>query len=133
MKMIGLYNRSMMLDALHGVAARPFTRGLGWTMEEVEVYLVGVRRDLMDASQHGTQEIVVNHGALPEPGTAGYAGYVEDKNHDLFMQVTVNAREREPDVWRQLFAQADERFRFVDFWRPERLRMWFVEAEWTGE
>lgn len=65
MKMIGLYNRSMMLDALYGVAVRPFTRGLGWTLEEVEVYLVDVRRDLMDASQHGYTPFHVVTGRKP--------------------------------------------------------------------
>lgn len=53
LKMIGLYNRSMVHDALYGVAVRPFTHGLKWTVEELEVYLVDVRKELADSSQHG--------------------------------------------------------------------------------
>lgn len=49
------------------------------------------------------------------------------------MQVTVNAREREPDDWRELFRRADERFKFNGIWQPEKSRMWFIEAEWIGE
>jgi hypothetical protein len=51
---------------------------------------------------------------------------------DMFMQVTVNAREREVDDWAELFKQADERFKFLKVWKPEKSRMWFIEAEWTG-
>ncbi|WAO93433.1 Hypothetical protein NCS54_01098100 [Fusarium falciforme] len=53
MKMVGLYNRSMIYDGLHGIAMGPFTRGLKWTPQEVELFLVGVRKGLMDSSQHG--------------------------------------------------------------------------------
>ncbi|KAF7556943.1 hypothetical protein G7Z17_g988 [Cylindrodendrum hubeiense] len=35
MKTIGLYNRSMIADGLHGISMGPFTRGLKWTPEEV--------------------------------------------------------------------------------------------------
>lgn len=53
MKTIGLYNRSMIFDGLHGLTMGPLTRGLKWTPEEVEVWLIGVRKGLMDSSQHG--------------------------------------------------------------------------------
>lgn len=33
MKTIGLYNRIMIYDGLHGLAMGPFTRGLKWTPE----------------------------------------------------------------------------------------------------
>ncbi|KAH6984357.1 S-adenosyl-L-methionine-dependent methyltransferase [Ilyonectria sp. MPI-CAGE-AT-0026] len=53
MKTIGLYNRSVIYDGLHGIAMGPLTRGLKWTPEEVELYLVGVRKTLMTSNQHG--------------------------------------------------------------------------------
>ena len=53
MKTIGLYNRSVVHDALHGSAMKPFTHGLKWTPQEVEVFLISVRRDLFSTSQHG--------------------------------------------------------------------------------
>ncbi|CAK7271502.1 hypothetical protein SEPCBS57363_004654 [Sporothrix epigloea] len=52
MKTIGLYNRSTMYDGLHGIAMGPLTRGLKWTPEEVEVFLVSVRKDLLDSRVH---------------------------------------------------------------------------------
>lgn len=77
-------------------------------------------------------KIIINDGALPEPGTAGYIDERTMRTLDLFMQVTVNAREREPDDWRQLFRRADERFQFNKIWKPENSCMWFIEVEWTG-
>lgn len=67
LKTIGLYNRSMIHDALYGVAVRPFTRGLKWSPEEVEVYLIDVRKELMDSSnsQHGYTPFTVVFGRKP--------------------------------------------------------------------
>ncbi|KAH7177019.1 S-adenosyl-L-methionine-dependent methyltransferase [Dactylonectria macrodidyma] len=66
LKTIGLYNRSMIYDGLHGISMGPFTRGLKWSPEEVEVYLVGVRRGLMDSSQHGYIPFHVVIGQKPK-------------------------------------------------------------------
>ncbi|KAF5559592.1 TAM domain-containing protein [Fusarium phyllophilum] len=52
LKMIGLYNRSVIYDGLYAITIGPFTRALGWTPEEVEVFLVKVRKDLKDPSVH---------------------------------------------------------------------------------
>ncbi|KAL1892379.1 hypothetical protein Sste5346_007117 [Sporothrix stenoceras] len=52
MKMIGLYNRSTVYDGLHGITMGPLTRGLKWTPEEVELFLVRVRKDLMNSRIH---------------------------------------------------------------------------------
>lgn len=52
LKKIGLYNRSMIYDGLQGISMGPFTRGLKWTPAEIEVFLVGVRKGLMDSSAH---------------------------------------------------------------------------------
>lgn len=65
LKMVGLYNKSMIHDALYGVAARPFTRGLKWTVEELEVYLVDVRKELTDGSQHGYMPFNIVIGQKP--------------------------------------------------------------------
>ena len=51
---------------------------------------------------------------------------------DVIMQVTVNAREREADDWVELFKAADERFKFLKAWKPEKSRMWFIVAEWAS-
>lgn len=52
MKKIGLYNRSVVHDALSGVSMKPFKHGLKWSAEQIEVYLVGVRKECFDSSQH---------------------------------------------------------------------------------
>ncbi|OTA95201.1 hypothetical protein M434DRAFT_394094 [Hypoxylon sp. CO27-5] len=49
---VGLYNRNMIYDGLHGFTIRPFTHGLGWTPEEVEVYLVDVRKSILNSTAH---------------------------------------------------------------------------------
>ena len=35
-----------------GVAKRPMERGLGWTTAEIEIFLVEVRKSLVDSSFH---------------------------------------------------------------------------------
>jgi hypothetical protein len=52
LKKAGLYNRAIMCDALQAVALAPLTRGLKWTTAEVEVFLVDVRKSLLDSSIH---------------------------------------------------------------------------------
>lgn len=52
MKTVGLYNRSAIYDGLHGITMGPLTRGLKWDPAEVEVFLVKVRRDLMNHNIH---------------------------------------------------------------------------------
>jgi hypothetical protein len=95
-------------------------------------YCVQILQALTPALKKGAR-IVVNDGALPEPGTAQYLEERTMRTMDLFMQVTVNAREREADDWTELFKEADARYKFNRFWTPEGSRMSFIEAEWTGE
>ena len=39
-------------DSLSGLSMALFTRGLGWTAQEVEVFLVEVRRDMKNRRIH---------------------------------------------------------------------------------
>ena len=94
-------------------------------------YCVQILQALVPALRPGAK-IIINDGAMPEPGTVGYIEERTIRTLDLFMQVTVNAREREPDDWRELFRRADERYKFNRIWKPERSRMWFIEVEWAG-
>jgi hypothetical protein len=52
LKTIGLWNLYNTLKGLQGFTVGLFTRTLGWTVEEVEVLLAGVRKDLRDTSIH---------------------------------------------------------------------------------
>lgn len=38
---------------LAGLSMAVFTRGLGWSQEEVEIFLADVRRSIRDVSVHG--------------------------------------------------------------------------------
>ena len=52
---------------------------------------------------------------------------------DISMKAFNNARERDPETWAMLFAQADPRFRFLGITMPPEARMAIIQAEWTGE
>lgn len=65
MKMIGLYLRSVIYDGLQGIALGPFVRGLKWSPDDVEVFLVDVRKSLMDASAHSYLPFHVVYGQKP--------------------------------------------------------------------
>ncbi len=52
LRTIGSYNRGVLWDGLQAITMGTFTRGLKWTREEVETFLVKVRKDLMDPSVH---------------------------------------------------------------------------------
>jgi len=95
-------------------------------------YSIKILQALIPVLRKGSL-IIVNDGALPEPGTASYLDERATRTMDIFMQVTVNAREREADDWTGLFARADKRYRVNRVWKPERSTLAFIEAEWTGE
>ena len=95
-------------------------------------YCVQILQALVPALRKGSR-VVINDGALPEPGTASYLEEKAMRTIDLIVQITVNAREREADDWTSLFAKADARYKVNRIWKPERSVMAFVEAEWVGE
>lgn len=51
-KAVGLMQMTNILDGIHGMTINIFTKALGWTIEEVEVFLVDVRKDLKDTKIH---------------------------------------------------------------------------------
>ena len=52
LKELGMYNNSMLGDSLTGISQALFTRVLGWSMEELEVFLVDVRKEMKDTKIH---------------------------------------------------------------------------------
>ena len=52
LKEIGMWNMHNILDGLHAGSLAPFTRGLGWSREKLEVLLMQVRKDVQDRSIH---------------------------------------------------------------------------------
>lgn len=51
-KMLGRFNETNLLDGLQAFSLQPFQKGLGWTKDEIEVYLVQIRKALSDRSVH---------------------------------------------------------------------------------
>jgi hypothetical protein len=95
-------------------------------------YCVKILQALAPAMREGSK-VVINDGTLPEPFTLGYIEERSMRTMDVFMQVTVNGREREIDDWMELFRLADERYKFLKAWKPQKSRMWMIEAGWAGE
>jgi len=68
LKRVGLYWRVAISDGLRNICSRVFTRGLGWNMEAIDVYLVEVRKSLHDASKHVYFPLYIVVGQKPETG-----------------------------------------------------------------
>lgn len=66
---VGLYNQAMCTDGLQGNSMKTFTKGLGWTAEEVEVFLIAVRASLKDRSVHSYLTFHVCYGQKPVSGS----------------------------------------------------------------
>jgi hypothetical protein len=112
-----------------------------------DVYAIKILQNLVPALKPGAK-ILINDGILPEPGTVSIMEeksirYVITKktefdvtDHprtmDLLQFVTINGREREVEDWKDLFKRADERFHFLQAWKPEKSHMWLIEAIWMS-
>ncbi|KAG4433674.1 hypothetical protein IFR05_010842 [Cadophora sp. M221] len=68
LKMVGLYWRTILMDGLQPIALGPMTRGLKWSKEQVEVWLIEVRKAYMDAWVHSHMPLHVICGQRPEEG-----------------------------------------------------------------
>ncbi|RQM04560.1 hypothetical protein DH86_00004211 [Scytalidium sp. 3C] len=64
-KRAGLYWRVAVSDGLRNISSRVFTVGLGWKIEELDVYLVEVRKSLTDTSKHVYFPLYVGYGQKP--------------------------------------------------------------------
>ncbi|KAE8454620.1 hypothetical protein EG329_000243 [Mollisiaceae sp. DMI_Dod_QoI] len=65
MKEIGMWAHEAIAGSLSGLTLGFFTRGLGWTAEEVEVFLVGVRKDMRNTKVHAWMPVYVFSGQKP--------------------------------------------------------------------
>lgn len=52
LKELGIWTRENFLNALHAGSIVLFTKGLGWSDEEVEAFLVDVRKDIKNPAIH---------------------------------------------------------------------------------
>jgi hypothetical protein len=61
--------RALVLDGLDAMSFGLLCRGLGWSKEEAQVYLVDVRKYLMDNSVYSYFPFYVGYGQKPENET----------------------------------------------------------------
>ncbi|KAH8661073.1 S-adenosyl-L-methionine-dependent methyltransferase [Ilyonectria robusta] len=64
LKKAGLYNMAIILDFFSAVMA-PFTRGLGWSTEQVEVFLIDVRKSIHNTNIHAYYTLHMVIGQKP--------------------------------------------------------------------
>ncbi|KAI9894484.1 MAG: hypothetical protein M1814_003242 [Vezdaea aestivalis] len=62
LKEIGMFQQIQVTEGLSGIAMGLLTRVLGWTTQEVEVWLVGVRNEMRDRSVHSFWKMHVVYG-----------------------------------------------------------------------
>jgi len=67
------------------------------------------------------------------PLSISHAYNTRDSNLDLGMKELLNAKERTSEEWKQLFHDADPRFRLVQIKKPPASELSIVEYIWEGE
>ena len=65
-KEIGMWEYTNILQGMQGFTMAPFTRGLGWSPAEVEIFLIDVRKDLKNRKIHAYWPIYFVYGRKPE-------------------------------------------------------------------
>jgi hypothetical protein len=66
LKAVGSYWRTILMDGLQPIALGPLTRGLKWTKEDVEIWLLEVRKAYMDTEVHTHMPLYIICGQKPE-------------------------------------------------------------------
>ncbi|KAK3682339.1 S-adenosyl-L-methionine-dependent methyltransferase [Podospora appendiculata] len=64
LRLAGLFLRTAMMDGLRGISRRPLL-ALGWTQLQIEMFLVDVRKAIMDAKFHTYLTYYVVYGRKP--------------------------------------------------------------------
>ncbi|KAL3419538.1 methyltransferase domain-containing protein [Phlyctema vagabunda] len=66
MKELGMWNHENIAGSLSGLTMAMYTRGLGWTAEEVEVFCTEVRKEMRDTKIHAYFDIYTVYGRKPK-------------------------------------------------------------------
>lgn len=66
LKICGLWWKTILMDGLSPIALGPFTRGLGWTRDEVEAFLVNVRKSLKETPGNTYMPLHIIYAQKPE-------------------------------------------------------------------
>jgi hypothetical protein len=73
LKAVGLYWRTILIDGLDPIASGPMTRGLKWTKEEVDAWLVQVKKAYMDVWVHSHMPLHIICGQKPPEEKIDYS------------------------------------------------------------
>ncbi|AEO65257.1 uncharacterized protein THITE_2112085 [Thermothielavioides terrestris NRRL 8126] len=65
LKTVGLYWRTILIDGIQAIALGPLTRGCGWSREQVELFLVDVRKAYHDNSMLAYMPLHLVYGQKP--------------------------------------------------------------------
>lgn len=65
LRLCGLFLRTAIMDGLRGLSKRPFGTGLGWTQVQIEMFLIEVRKSVMDSKFHTYFPLHVVYGRKP--------------------------------------------------------------------
>ncbi|AEO54738.1 hypothetical protein MYCTH_2297650 [Thermothelomyces thermophilus ATCC 42464] len=66
LKTVGLYWRTILMDGIQAIALGPLTRGCGWTREQVELFLVDVRKAYYDNTMLAYMPFHIVYGQKPK-------------------------------------------------------------------
>lgn len=91
-------------------------------------HAVKILRALIPALRAGAH-VIVNEYTLPAPGSVSRLEEQSVRTMDVLMQTVCNSRERDVDDWKNLFLQADKRFKWKGAWRSSG-RLWFLDVVW---
>ena len=67
LKDLGMWEMTNILEGLEGFCMALFTKYLGWSREELEVFLAEVRKDVQDPRIHACLNVVAVIGQKPPP------------------------------------------------------------------
>lgn len=65
LRLCGLFMRTVIMDGLRGLSGRPFLNGLHWTPLQIEMFLVDVRKAVMDNKFHTYFPFHIVYGRKP--------------------------------------------------------------------
>lgn len=72
LKLIGAFEMHNLLNGVSGMSYRMFHKGFGWTVEETEVFLVKVRKDIRNTNYHTYYEFITVYGRKPGGAVDAY-------------------------------------------------------------
>ncbi|PGH11709.1 hypothetical protein AJ79_04732 [Helicocarpus griseus UAMH5409] len=65
LKTLGAYNLLQLLEGFEGFSLAPFTRALGWTADEVQILVEGVKKDIQNPKIHSQFDFHVAYAQKP--------------------------------------------------------------------